>query len=86
VRFLVLEAVSKKMTAFLEIAPCILVEADRRFITIMMGAVIAPETSVYLNETKRRYFQESCHFPQLGSVRSLKAHCVIFQCRKEAQA
>jgi hypothetical protein len=56
-----------KITAFWDIAPYSLVEADRRFrstvrtasvITLMMEAVC---TSVYFNETTRRYIPGDCH-------------------------
>jgi hypothetical protein len=59
------------MTAFWDVAPCSLMEGDRRFrgvyclryqgfITVMMKAVRASETSVYFHETTRCYMPESC--------------------------
>jgi hypothetical protein len=58
-----------KMAVFWDIAPCSLVEVDRRFkgryclhqqgdesfIALMMETVRTSETSVYFNETARRY-------------------------------
>jgi hypothetical protein len=58
-----------KMTAFWNIAPCTLVEVDRRFqscvtvsiIVLMIRAVRASETWVYFNEATRSYIPEDCH-------------------------
>jgi hypothetical protein len=44
-----------KMTALFGIAPCSL------FIDLMMEPVRTSETSVYFNETTRRYIPEGCH-------------------------
>jgi hypothetical protein len=61
------------MTAFWDIVPCSLIEVDRRFrgsyclhhqgdhasiIALIMDALYASETSVYFNETIRRYIPE----------------------------
>jgi hypothetical protein len=46
-----------KMKAFWDIALCSLVE----FISLMMEAVRTSETSVYSNETTRRYVPEGSH-------------------------
>jgi hypothetical protein len=70
-RFQVLTAASVKMAAFWDIAPYNPVELDRHFRgacclhhqgTPIMEAVL---TSVYLNETTRRYVLEGCHFQQV---------------------
>jgi hypothetical protein len=51
-----------KMIAFWDIAPCSL-EVDRRFRgALIMEAVCASETSVYFNDTIRRYIPEGCIF------------------------
>jgi hypothetical protein len=49
-----------KDTAFWDIAPCCLIEADPRFrvITLMMDAEITFETSVHLYETTQRSISE----------------------------
>jgi hypothetical protein len=50
------------MIAVCNIAPCILVEVDRRrAIALMMEAVRISETSVHYHETTLRYIPESCH-------------------------
>jgi hypothetical protein len=63
------------MTAFLDIAPCSLVEGDRRFRSVyclhhqgdewlnalMMEAVRTSETSVNFYQTTRRDVPEGCH-------------------------
>jgi hypothetical protein len=59
-----------KMTVFWDVAPCSLVEVDRRlrgayylhvhFIALMEAARTS-ETSVYFNENTRRYRSEGCH-------------------------
>jgi hypothetical protein len=50
-------AASMKMTDFLDIAPCSIVEANRRFrgafASMMIEAVRTSETSVYFKETTR---------------------------------
>jgi hypothetical protein len=57
-----------KMTAFWDITRCSRVEVERRFrgayclhhpglITLMMEAVRTSDTSVYFNETTRRYIK-----------------------------
>jgi hypothetical protein len=51
----------KKLTAFWDIVPYGLVEFSGRFIALMMDAVRTSETSVYFNETTRRYIPEGCH-------------------------
>jgi hypothetical protein len=58
--FQVLTAASMKKTAFWNIAPCSLVEADRRFrgAIALMEAVRTSETCVYFNNTTRRYNPE----------------------------
>jgi hypothetical protein len=72
---LCLSSLCFKTTAFWDIAPCILVEIDRRFrgayclhhqgdessYCLMMGAVRISETSVYFNETTWRCIPESCN-------------------------
>jgi hypothetical protein len=57
-----------KIAAFWVIAPWSIVEVDRRFrgafiktITMMTNAVLASETSVYLNETTWHCIPEGCH-------------------------
>jgi hypothetical protein len=60
-RFQVLKAMSIKMTAFWDVVSYSLVAVDRRFIALMMDAVRTSETSVYYNETTRRYI------PQMSS-------------------
>jgi hypothetical protein len=74
-KFHVLKATRTKLRAFWDIAPCSLVGVDRLFrgayclhrqgdygfITMMMEAVRTSETSVYFNETTRRYIPEGCH-------------------------
>jgi hypothetical protein len=72
VRFQVLRAGSMKMIAFWDIAPYSLVEVGRRFRgafclhhqrALMMEVVHISETSVYINETTRRYiFQKALIF------------------------
>jgi hypothetical protein len=71
VRFQVLTAASMKMTAFFNIAPCSL-EVDQRFIALVMQGVRTSETSVYFNESTRRYIPESCHLQFIS--RSIKVH------------
>jgi hypothetical protein len=44
-----------KITVFWDITPCSLFELDRKFITMTMKAVRISETSIYFNETTRRY-------------------------------
>jgi hypothetical protein len=64
--FQVLTAASMKMTVFWGIAPCIIVEIDRRFrcaycfhnIALVMEAARTSETSVYFNENTRRCIRE----------------------------
>jgi hypothetical protein len=57
-------AASMKIRAFWGIAQCTLVGVDRRFrgvyclIALMMEAVNTSETSVYSNDTTRRYIPE----------------------------
>jgi hypothetical protein len=55
-----------KMVAFWDIASCSLVKADRRLRDAYYLHHHSPasnsETSVYFNETTRRYIPESCHF------------------------
>jgi hypothetical protein len=66
VRFQVLTVVSMKVSAFWDIAPCSLIEVDRRF-TLMMEAVHTSEMSVY-SETTRQYIPEESnlqHHPDL---------------------
>jgi hypothetical protein len=54
--------------------PCSLVEVDRRFrgacasIALIMEAVRISETSIYFNETTRRFIPEGCH----------RQHCIPF--------
>jgi hypothetical protein len=77
------------MRAFWDIAPCSLVEIDRSFrgvyclyrqcdevITAMMQAVRASETSVYSNETTRRYVHEGSHL-HTRRLENLKSHTNI---------
>jgi hypothetical protein len=50
-------------TAFWDVAPCSVVEADKRFrgvIALMMEAVQICEMSVYFHETTQHYIPESC--------------------------
>jgi hypothetical protein len=49
-----------KIGAFQDVSPCSLVGVDRRFITMNSpdDAVRTSETSVYPNETTRRYIPE----------------------------
>jgi hypothetical protein len=53
-----------KTTAFWDVAPCSLVEVDRRFgaITLMMDVAGTSETSVYFNETTRSYIPDIVMF------------------------
>jgi hypothetical protein len=60
VRFHVFTAARMKMTAFWDIATCILVEVD--LMTLVMQAVSIAETSVYLYETTRHTIPEGYHF------------------------
>jgi hypothetical protein len=62
VRSQFLTAASMKIAAFCDLAPCSLVEVDRR------TAVRTSETSVYLNETTRRCITEDCNLHQLVSL------------------
>jgi hypothetical protein len=63
-----------KMTAFCDIAPCSLVEVDRRFrdayCLYQQETVRTSETFVYFNETIRRYFPEGCHFKLFTYLRA----------------
>jgi hypothetical protein len=55
------------MTAIFDIAPCSLVEEDRRFrgaYCLVMKAVRTSKTSVYFNETTRCHSPEGCHVQQ----------------------
>jgi hypothetical protein len=69
VKFQVLAAASKKMTAFWDVALCSLVEGDRPFSgayclrkgSLTIEALRTSETWVYFNETTRRYIPESLH-------------------------
>jgi hypothetical protein len=70
------------MTAFRNIAPCSLLEADRRFRSmhwhhhqdsLMTVSVRTSETSVYFNVTIWCYIQESCHLLNLRRE-NLKSH------------
>jgi hypothetical protein len=63
--------VSLNMAAFCDIAPCSLVEVERRFRdsyclhhhgSLMMEAVSTSETSVYFYETAQRYIPEGYRF------------------------
>jgi hypothetical protein len=51
------------MTTFWDIAPCSLVEVDRRFrgAITLMEAVCTSETSINFYETTRRNILEGCH-------------------------
>jgi hypothetical protein len=60
-RLRVLTASSMKMTASCEIAPCSLVEVDRRFRGAFSLHHKDDETLEYFNETTRRYIPEGCH-------------------------
>jgi hypothetical protein len=67
------------MAAFWDIAPCSL-EVDRRFRNATCachqgdyGDKHTTETSVYFNETTRRYIQEGCHF-HTRRRENLKSH------------
>jgi hypothetical protein len=67
-----------KMTAFCDMVSCSLVEVDRHVRGAyrlhhqgdeMMEAVRISESSVYFNETTRRYIPESCHLQTFNSLR-----------------
>jgi hypothetical protein len=60
-----------KMTAFWDVAPCSLVEVDRRFV-LMMETVCTSETSVYFYETTRLNIPESCHLQELSYSSNMK--------------
>jgi hypothetical protein len=66
VRYQVLTAASVKVTVFWDIAPCSLVEIDRRFrrtiALMMMEAESISEESVYLYEITRRYIPKAVIF------------------------
>jgi hypothetical protein len=74
-----------KIIAFWDIAPCSLVGVDRRFrevrsasiiremLALMMVAVRTSETSVYCNETTRRYIPEG-YFLHTCRRENLKSH------------
>jgi hypothetical protein len=68
----VLTATSMKMAVFWDVAPCSLVDTDRRFrgayclhhqglITLMMDAVSSSETLVNIYQTTRSNFSEDSH-------------------------
>jgi hypothetical protein len=71
------------MTAFWDIAPCSIVEVDRRFrasyflhhrfIDLMMEAVCTSETSVNLYEATRHSIPEGCHI-HIRRRENLKSH------------
>jgi hypothetical protein len=58
-----------KMAVVWDTAPYSLVEADRRFIALMMEAVHPSETSVYFNDIKRRYIPENCYLQSITVFR-----------------
>jgi hypothetical protein len=62
VRFQVLTAATMKVTVFWDIAPCSLVQIDRRFkgVSLMMELVSLSETSANFHETTRRNIPEYC--------------------------
>jgi hypothetical protein len=65
VRCQVLTVAFMKMTAFCDIAPCSLVEIDRRFRSVYClhdaESVCTSETPFFFNETTQRFIQEACH-------------------------
>jgi hypothetical protein len=60
------------MTDFWDVAPRRLSEVDKRF-ALMMESVHTSETSVYFNETTRRYIPKSCHLHTRGR-KNFKSH------------
>jgi hypothetical protein len=67
-----------KIRAFWVAAPCSLVGVDRRFgdVYLMMEAVRTPETSVYSNETTRRYIPDDYNF-HTRRRENLKSHTIL---------
>jgi hypothetical protein len=65
------------MAACWDIAPCSLVEGDRRFRDAYCQHHLSDETSVYFYETTRRYIPESCHL-QTRRRENLKCHIFDF--------
>jgi hypothetical protein len=62
------------MRPFWDIAQCILVGVDRRFrVDLMMETVRTCETSVYSNETTRRYIPEGSYL-HTRRRENLKSH------------
>jgi hypothetical protein len=59
VRFQVLMVASMKMGAFWDVVLCSLMHG--LLITLMMAAVHAAETLIYLHEITQCYIPESCH-------------------------
>jgi hypothetical protein len=64
-----------KFRAFWDVAPCSL-GVDCRFISLMMGAVNASETSVYSDKTTRRYIPEvsNLHTGRMFGIHRRYAH------------
>jgi hypothetical protein len=61
VGFQVCTAERMKITAFWDVAPCSLVDVDRRFRALTMEAKRICETPVYFYETTLRHIPEGCH-------------------------
>jgi hypothetical protein len=73
-----------KMTVFWDVAPCSLVEIDRRFRGAMMEAVTTSETSVNFYQTTRHNIPEDSRIQDSNSRKYGSIYGTVIACHFDA--